>query len=98
MKKSNELKKSIKKNKKKHEHSVEFKKGDLFYSVQHCHYTIKSVKGKKVKIKAHDRYDFTEFRRPLNTMANVANNLGYLLERNKITYPYSWSVNFSIRT
>ena len=73
--------------------------GDLFYSIQHVDIY---VSGKKINdntwdvtINMSDIYDFTEFRSGLS-FANLANNLGFVMEQTGLLKSYKWSVSYKI--
>lgn len=59
--------------------SIEFGSGDLYYSIQHAKYNVNGYKYNGiwvVRVSLRDKYDFTEFRNPLKSMGNAANDLG----------------------
>ena len=99
---SDTLKNSVRKNiDKQGTLSTEFTSGDLYYSLQHVNYKIrskkKSGKGFLVGIIVYDDYNFDNIRRPLHVFSNAANNLGFMLERLRISYPYSFKTTFIMK-
>ncbi|CAM4395821.1 RHS repeat protein [Paenibacillus alkaliterrae] len=77
--------------------SYEFASGDLYYALQHITYNAYGVRegGKwKVGIRIMDKYDFTQFRKPITKFANAANNLGYVSQKVGIMMPYDVNVRF----
>ena len=102
LKASDTLKNSVRKNiDKQGTLSTEFTSGDLYYSLQHVNYKIrskkKSGKGFLVGIIVYDDYNFDNIRRPLHVFSNAANNLGFMLERLRISYPYSFKTTFIMK-
>ena len=74
--------------------------GDLFYSIQHVDIY---VSGKKINdntwditISMSDIYDFTKYRPDLS-FANLANNLGFVMEQTGLLKSYEWSVSYRIK-
>ena len=102
LKASDTLKNSVRKNiDKQGTLSTEFTSGDLYYSLQHVNYKIRSKKkigkGFLVGIIVYDDYNFDNIRRPLHVFSNAANNLGFMLERLRISYPYSFKTTFIMK-
>ena len=82
---------------------TEFKYGDLYYSIQHASVRIvgKKTNGKwTITVDLNDKYDFTEFGRTFKyglSVGNVANDLGSVMQKVKMLYPYSFSVKYSYK-
>ena len=77
---------------------VEFKTGDLYYSVQHANMIMSGVKEYdtwKVDVKVYDTYDFDRWRWQLS-VGGIANNLGFVLQRTKLLETYEWEVEFTM--
>ena len=82
--------------------TIEFKKGDLYYSVQHadCVYSGTYSNGKwTLKIEVFDKYDFDNFRTFKNgiSVGNAANDMGVVLQKAKMLKPYRWGVLFDYK-
>lgn len=83
--------------------SCEFTSGDLYYALQHIDYKItgKKSNGKwTITVEVKDTYDFTEFSRTLKkglSLGNVANDLGYVMQKAKMLYPYKFTVKYSYK-
>lgn len=75
---------------------AEFNSGDLLYSVQHANIEMSGIKGDKaweIDVKVYDKYDFDHWRWGLSK-ADLANNLGYVMERTNLLKKYDWEVEF----
>ena len=83
--------------------NVEFKSGDLYYSLQHISMKISGKKSNgrwSITVEVTDTYDFTEFSRTLKkglSLGNVANDLGYVMQKVKMLYPYKFTVKYSYK-
>ncbi len=80
---------------------MEFKKDDLYYSLQHVSFSLSGKKrGKRweLTVKVWDTYDFTEIRtfgkKIKISVGNVSNDLGYVLQKSQQGKAYSWEVSF----
>ena len=91
-------KSSIKSNKK---FTMEFSSGDCYYSMQKISFTLSGKKkhGRwELNVTVWDTYDFTQIRtfgkRIDISVGNLANDLGYVLQKLKIGKAYDWKVKF----
>ena len=94
-------KKKIKANK---TYSIEFKQSkdpDCYYSLQKVKFTLsgKKTRGRwELNVTVWDTYDFTQIRtfgKRINiSVGNLANDLGYVLQKLKIGKAYDWKVKF----
>ena len=79
--------------------SFEYTTGDLYYSIQHCNYTISgnviSNGNWNINVKLYDNYNFDEFRDGWSTGA-LANNLGVYMQMNGMLKEYYWDVKYSL--
>lgn len=80
---------------------VEFKEGDLFYSLQHAICTIHATKEKdhlSLSIRLEDTYDFDTLRTIKEdfSFANFANDLGYLLQHSYYLKEYEVNIRVKI--
>ena len=81
---------------------ISFFDSDLFYSLQHISYRIqgkrKNNKAWSLTVCVYDTYNFDTLRcKELGiTFANLANDLGYIMERVGMLTTYAISVSYSI--
>lgn len=79
--------------------NLEYKYGDLHYSMQHVNYDISVKKVDdytwQTKVKLYDIYDFNEFRKGFSFSA-LANNLGLAMQNTGLLKPYYWEVEYTI--
>ena len=54
---------------------------------------IKGDKAWEIDVKVYDKYDFDHWRWGLSK-ADLANNLGYVMERTNLLKKYDWEVEF----
>lgn len=75
--------------------NIEYKSGDLHYSIQHATLNISGQKISdttwNITINMSDKYDFTEFRIP-NRGSDIANDIGFMLQHTGMLYDYYWDV------
>lgn len=79
--------------------SIEFTSGDLYYSFQHADYNVNGYKYNGtwvVRVTLRDTYDFTEFRNPLASFGNNANNLGFFSQASDVLDSYNWSITYYV--
>ena len=72
---------------------------DLYYSVQHARYTVSGLKQNNywiVQVRISDVYDFTEWRKNIDRLGDIANDFGYILQFTKLIEPYAWDADFMI--
>ena len=78
--------------------TVEFRgRSDLHYAIQHANVEIDGYRYHrrwKITVTISDVYDFTEFRNGLG-FSDVANNLGWAMQKNGMITPYRWSVSYT---
>lgn len=81
--------------------TCEFKTGDLYYCLQHTNVKITGTKsGSKweITVQLKNTYDFTEFSRTVKyglSIGNMANDLGFIMQKVKMLYPYDISVSYT---
>lgn len=72
--------------------------GDTHYSIQHADVSISGEKEDDkwdITIKMSDTYDFTKFRADGLSTSNLANNLGYVMQKIGMLETYDWDVQYS---
>ena len=80
----------------------EFKKGDLYYSLQHVNCILTGNYKKpywNLKVSINDFYDFDNFR-AINSILDIgsmANNLGLAMQKIGMIVPYFWGVDFNYK-
>lgn len=74
---------------------------DLYYSLQHVNFSIKGIKKRDVwylTISVQDTYDFDNIRSFSKlSFGNVANDLGWAMQRVGMMTPYKISVSYNIK-
>lgn len=77
----------------------QFRYGDLYYAIQHCKFSVqlKFIYGRKyIKVIIKDRFDFDNWRTLMKpSLGNLANNLGYIMQKYALLKPYDWTVSFT---
>ena len=49
-----------------------------------------------VQVRISDVYDFTEWRKNIARLGDIANDFGYILQFTKLIEPYAWDADFMI--
>ena len=78
---------------------IEFKDKDLYYAIQHADLWLSGYRVNRrwyITVTICDKYDFSEFRKGLS-FSNLANNLGWALQRNGMMKMYYWSLKYTYR-
>ena len=78
---------------------IEFKDKDLYYAIQHADLWLSGYRVNRrwyITVTICDKYDFSEFRKGLS-FSNLANNLGWALQRNGMMKTYYWSLKYTYR-
>jgi len=77
---------------------LNFKVGDLHYSIGKANITISGQKlandSWNIYATLSDTYNFDGIRKPWLNFSNIANNLGYFTEKTWMSRPYYWEVTF----
>lgn len=72
--------------------------GDLQYSIQHIDIYVSGTKKSDnewdLTYSVTDDYDFMELK-PLNSTANIANDLGWVMQKTGLLDVYTWSISFN---
>jgi hypothetical protein len=71
--------------------SINFTSGDLHYAVGRMNVSLSKI-GNTIIATASDIYDFTEWY-AVPSFSNLANNIGYLVQKNKWLTPYYWQIS-----